>query len=151
MKTSKIAVITAFAASSLSMGAMPLAARADGPLDASTRASAASALAPSVAAGVLVAGTLGALQLSGQAVVASVETVADGTVIVLRGASDAGTASIRVAGAVSVGVGTAVRVVATSTGCAIVAAGRMIAFVPNAVGRELVRQSRTTALRAGDR
>jgi hypothetical protein len=131
--------------------ATPYSAQAGDPADPSTRASAASILTPSVAAGVLVGGTLSTLQLSGQAVVASVETVADGTVIVLRGASDAGTASVRVAGAVSVGVGSAVRVVAMSTGCALMAAGQMIAFIPNEVGKSLVHQSRATALRQADR
>jgi hypothetical protein len=131
--------------------ASPYTAEAGGPADPSTRASTGSILTPSVAAGVLVAGTLSTLQLTGQAVVASVETVADGTVIVLRGASDAGTTSVRVAGAVSVSVGTAVRVVAMSTGCALMAAGQMIAFIPNDVGNSLVHQSRATALRQVDR
>jgi len=125
-------------------------ARAADPSTASTRASAASVLTPSAAAGVLVAGSLSTLQLSGQAVVASVETVADGTVIVLRGASDAGAASVRVAGDVGVAVVSTVRVVAMSTGCALIATGRMIAFIPNEAGRALIHQSRVTALR-GDR
>ncbi len=144
-------VVAIAAVATLSLSVVPLVALADDPFDASTRASGASLVAPSLAAGVVVAGTLSTLQLSGKAVVASVETVADGTVVVLRGASEAETASVRVAGTLSVGVGTAVRVVATSTGCALIAAGRMIAFVPNAVGRELIHQSRTTALRGEGR
>ena len=133
------------------MTAWPVARAAD-PVDASLRASTASILTPSVAGGVLLAGSLSTLQLSGQAVVASVETVADGTVLVLRGASDAGTASVRVVGTVAgVVAGSTVRVVAMSTGCALIAAGRMIAFIPNEVGRALVHQSRMTASRAAER
>jgi hypothetical protein len=133
---------------------VPAASQAADPFDASTRASAASVLAPSVAGGVLIAGSLSALQLSGQAVVASVETVAEGTVLVLRGASEVGTVSVRIVGGASVAAGSVVRVVAMSTGCALIAAGRMIAFIPNEVGTALVHQSRVTAQRnayIGDR
>ncbi len=142
-------------AATLAVAGLVPAARAADPVAASTRASAASLLAPSVAGGVLVSGTLGALQLSGEAVVASVATVADGTIVVLRGASDAGAATIRLAGDASVAtglaVGTAVRVVATGTGCALIVAGRMIALIPDAAGRALVHQSGRTALGTGER
>ncbi len=130
-------------------------ARADGPLDASTRASTASVLAPSVAGGVLVAGTLSALQLGGEAVVderrdsgGRHDRRAPGRV---GAASEATTASVRIAGQALVGVGTVVRVVAMSTGCALIAGGRTIAFVPNAAGQALLHRSRATALRGGDR
>lgn len=130
-------------------------ARAADPGDASTRESGASIAVPSVAGGVLVAGTLSTLMLAGQAVVASVEAAAGGTVVVLRGASDAGTATIRLAGDASVAtglaVGTVVRVVATGAGCALIAAGRVVAFIPDAAGRALVHQSRRTAVGAGAR
>lgn len=118
---------------------------------ASAQASKASALSAASTVAVVVVGSLETLALSGRAVVASVEAVGDGSIVVLRGVAQGGavatSASIHVAGAVSVAAGTVVEVVTTTTGCALMAAGRMIAFVPNEVGRGLIRQSHATAAR----
>lgn len=91
-------------------------------------------------ASVVVSGSLFALTAAGSAVVASVETAGDGSVIVLRGLAGAGSASVRIAGGASVVVGSVVEVVALATGCALIHAGRMIAFVPNEIGRALVHR-----------
>jgi hypothetical protein len=44
-----------------------------------------------------------------------------------------------------VGVGTSIQVVAESTGTALIAAGRILAFIPNEVGRSLLFHARHTA------
>jgi hypothetical protein len=41
----------------------------------------------------------------------------------------------------SVAVGTSVRVVAESTGYAVIASGKLLAFIPNAIGQALLHQS----------
>lgn len=122
-------------------------ARAGDPIDASLRASRASIAAAGFAGSVLVTGSIGALTLAGTAVVTGVEAVGDGSVVVLRGVGGAANASIRLAGGVSLAVGTVVEVVAVGTGCALMQAGRMIAFIPNEVGRSLVHQRQLAELR----
>ena len=117
------------------------------PSAASAAASQASTGSVAEAGSVLVGGSIVALGLAGSAVVTSVEAVGEGSVVVLQGLSDATTASIRVVGGVSVAVGSVVEVVALSTGCVLINAGRMIAFVPNEVGRALVHQRPLASLR----
>jgi hypothetical protein len=94
----------------------------------------------------VVYGSLSAIAASGSAVVASVEVVADASIVVLAGALDAGKASVRLSGraaqGASVAVGTAVDVVAMSTGYMLVAAGKVLAFVPNEAGKALLHHSR---------
>ena len=50
--------------------------------------------------------------------------------------------SATAAGAASVGVGTSVQVIAESTGTALMAGGRLLAFIPNALGRSLLFHAR---------
>ena len=95
---------------------------------------------------IVVAGSLSMLVASGQVVVASVETVGEGIVVVLKGASEAGGASIRMsakaAEGLSLAVGTMVSVVAMSTGHMLVLSGKAIAFIPNEVGKALLHHSK---------
>jgi hypothetical protein len=111
-----------------------------------SRASANASAAASAAVGVVVAGTASALAAGSILTVKAVEKMGDSVVVVLKGASDAGTFSVKVAGnasgAASVAVGTAVSVVAESTGHALVASGKIIAFIPNEVGKSLIHHSR---------
>lgn len=130
------------------VGAMVHApAQAGDPIDASLRASRASIAAAGFAGSVVVTGSIAALTLAGTAVVTGVEAVGDGSVVVLRGLGGAAGASVRLAGGVSLAVGTVVEVVAVGTGCALMQAGRMIAFIPNEVGRALVHQRQLAELR----
>ncbi len=78
--------------------------------------------------------------------VVAVEASADGTVYVLERASDGARASIRVAGraanCVSAAVGTGVTVSVIGSGVVLSAAGEVLAFVPNAIGRALLYNER---------
>ena len=95
---------------------------------------------------VVVAGSMSMLVASGQVVVASVETVGEGIVIVLKGASEAGGASIQMstqaAKGLSLAAGTVVNVVALSTGHMLVLSGKAIAFIPNELGKTLLHHSK---------
>lgn len=77
-----------------------------------------------------------------QAVQASGDVVA----LSLEGASAASRTSAEIARtaaeAASVGVGSVVRVVAESTGTALVASGKVLAFVPNEIGRAMLFHAR---------
>lgn len=79
-------------------------------------------------------------------VVRAVNATAKGVELSLQGVSGAietsATITSELAEAASVGVGTTVRVVAESTGYALVASGVLLAFVPNEVGRGLLHHSR---------
>lgn len=78
--------------------------------------------------------------------VVAVEASVDGTVYVLERASDGARASIKVAGRVADGaskaVGTSVLVTVIGSGVVLSAAGEVLAFVPNAIGRALLHNER---------
>lgn len=77
--------------------------------------------------------------------VTAVKASAQGVELSLKGVSagieTSATIAKGMAEAASVAVGTNVKVVAEATGYALMAAGRMIAFVPNEIGRGLVHRS----------
>lgn len=105
------------------------------------------ASAASVGASLLAGSAVGWVAHEGsELTVKSVQATADGVTLVLRGASDALETSARVSAQVahkaSVGVGTVVKVVAESTGHALVASGELLAFVPNEIGRALLHHAR---------
>lgn len=111
---------------------------------AARSASEASVVIPA-ASGVVVLGSMSMVAASAQVSVKSVEAVGDGVIIVLKGTSDAATASIKLTGQaakeLSVATGTMVNVVAASTGHLLVASGKAIAFIPNEVGTALIHHS----------
>jgi hypothetical protein len=78
--------------------------------------------------------------------VVAVQVASTGTLWVLERASDGARIVLRLsatgAQAVSVGVGTAVLVTATSTGWLLSAAGEVICFVPNELGAALIHHER---------
>lgn len=80
--------------------------------------------------------------------IVAVEASATGTVYVLERVSDGVRASIRVVGKVagqaSLAVGTAVTVSAFAAGVVLSAAGQVLAFVPNAVGKALLHNEQVT-------
>lgn len=81
-------------------------------------------------------------------VVKAVEVTASGVVFVLERVSDGARASVQVSGraasAVSVGVGAAVVVSVIGTGVLLSAAGEVLAFIPNELGRALLHNERVT-------
>ncbi|MDC8759064.1 hypothetical protein OIK44_15905 [Janthinobacterium sp. hw3] len=99
-----------------------------------------------MASGIVLLGSMSMLAASGQVIVSGVESVAEGSVVVLKGASDAGTASIKLTGkaarGLSLAAGTVVSVVAVSTGHALVLSGKIIAYIPNEIGKSLLHHSR---------
>ncbi len=80
--------------------------------------------------------------------VRAVEVSARGTMYLLERASDGAQASVALAGrglgAASIGVGTLVTVSVVGAGVVLSAAGEVIAFVPNALGRALLHNERVT-------
>jgi hypothetical protein len=100
-------------------------------------------------AALVVVGSLSAVAASGTVVVDSIETAGDASLIVLAGASDAAQATVRLSGRAareaSLAVGTSVNVVATSTGYLLVTAGKVLAFIPNEIGKALIHHSRVSA------
>ena len=78
--------------------------------------------------------------------VKAVEVSANGTVYLLERASDGAQASVRVRGSAahgaSLAAGTVVTVSVVGSGVVLSAAGELIAFVPNALGRALLHNER---------
>ncbi|WLI87703.1 hypothetical protein Q4S45_13230 [Massilia sp. R2A-15] len=97
----------------------------------------------------VVYGSMSALAASGTVVVDSVVATGDASVIVLIGASDAARATIQLSGRAareaSLAAGASVNLVATSTGYLLVSAGKVLAFVPNEIGKALLHHSRVSA------
>lgn len=123
------------------------AARA-GEQQGSTNMSNASELATQASATV-VYGSLSAVAASGTVLVESVEVAGDASMIALAGASGAVQATIRLSGRAareaSLVAGASLNVVATSTGYVLVASGKVLAFIPNEIGKALIHHSRTSA------
>ncbi len=98
------------------------------------------------ASGVVVVGSLVPVVLAGSVVVVALEKTGEGVDLLLESAADGSRATVRLSGkaaeGLSVAAGTAVDVTATSTGHVLVAAGKVIAFVPNAAGKALLRSAR---------
>jgi hypothetical protein len=89
------------------------------------------------------------LVMSGAAfTVVAVTAVAEGTLWVLERASDGARFSVTLSAtsvsAASLAVGTAVTVVACSTGWVLSAAGKALAFIPNELGKALLYNERVT-------
>lgn len=78
----------------------------------------------------------------GSVVVTAVQATADGVVWIVENVADGTRASVRVTGhaigASAVAVGTVLTMTATAAGLAISAAGQVVAFIPNEVGRALL-------------
>jgi hypothetical protein len=89
-----------------------------------------------------------AFAASGQLVVKGVEASAKGTVYTLERVSDGAKASVevsgRAAGTASTVVGKAVTVTAMASGTLLSAAGEVIAFIPNEIGKALLHNERVT-------
>ena len=76
--------------------------------------------------------------------VVSVEASANSTALVLERVSDGVRETLYFSGHLSQGVGTAILCTAVSTGYVLSAAGQVIAFVPNEIGKGLLYNERLT-------
>lgn len=98
---------------------------------------------------IVLSGALVTVAASGAVVLASVEVVGDASVVVLTSAADGVSASVRLSGQAarqaSTAVGASVEVVAQSSGYMLIAAGKVLAFVPNELGRALLYSARAGA------
>jgi hypothetical protein len=128
-----LAISAAFAA--------PHAVHAQSPSGALSEASLVPVAISVVLPVVLVAGV-------GSVVVTGVEASAQGTLWVVENVADGVKGSIRfageVAGAAAIAVGTVVIVTVVATGMVLSAAGHVIAFVPNEIGRSLTYNQRVS-------
>lgn len=136
----KIALITAlFAASTL-----PLAAQAGtGCLSCGT-SNGSEAL--SLGVGIIVLGSMSMVAGSGQVVVDTVKTAADGVTIVLKGSTEAASTTIKLSGKglekLALVSGAVIEVSATTTGYLLVSAGKALAFIPNEIGSALLHHNK---------
>jgi hypothetical protein len=123
------------------ISAAPAALAQDSVTRASQGLSNASA-ASLAASGFVVAGSSELIQSSANLTVMALQAAGESVVIVLRGATESVTVSVRTSATIareaSVAVGSAVRVVAESVGFALYVGARLIAFVPNEIGRALI-------------
>jgi hypothetical protein len=96
--------------------------------------------------GLVLAGSVEGAAASGQLVVDSVTRTGEAVVIVLRGASDGAKVSLQFAAdalaVTSLMVGASVVVVSEATGHALMYGGRLVAYLPNEMGRAMVYQAR---------
>lgn len=103
----------------------------------------AAAVAGSVVAVPVVLSTTGAVL-----VIKTVESTARGTVYVLERASDGARVSVEITGRTMLGsaqiIGTSVVVTVVGAGVLLSAAGEVIAFLPNALGKALLHNERLT-------
>lgn len=94
----------------------------------------------------LVRGSGHLLMAGNQASIAAIETVGDVSFITLRAAGQSGTVTIRVArtvvGQALIGTGQLVQVVGIGSGTLLTSSGRLLAFLPNELGKSLVYSNR---------
>ena len=111
-------------------------------------ASVAASHASLAASGLIVEGSVGVLRAGSELTVAAVRLLADASVIVLRDVTTGSEVSVRVAstvvGMTALTIGESVLVVAEAAGSSLIAAGKLIAFIPNDVGSSLLYQARST-------
>ena len=127
-------------AAALFAGSAGAHAHANGPSQASALSAVPVAMSVAAPAMVLSAGAM--------LTVVAVEAGANGTVWILERVSDGVRTSVtlgaEVAGGLSMAVGSAIEVVAMSTGYVLCAAGKALAFVPNEIGAALLYNERVT-------
>ena len=99
----------------------------------------------SVGSAIVVAGPLSVLASAGTVVIASVEVVGDGVVLVLKGSGTASQATVKLstqaAQGLSLVAGSVIVVTAIAAGHVLSQAGKAIAFVPNEIGKALMHHS----------
>ena len=139
MKKLKMLMCTTVVAAALQVSVV----QAQGEMSRGT-SNASSAL--SDASGLVVHGSLTTAAASGKLSVAALNVLGESTVLVLRTSGNAMEVSVQVASQtardLSLGVGSVVHVVADVVGYALIASGRLIAYIPNEMGRSLLYQAR---------
>ncbi|WP_341677369.1 hypothetical protein [Niveibacterium sp. SC-1] len=98
----------------------------------------------------VVGGSVNVLKATGGLVISGVEASGDAVVLTLKslgqGVSEAGEVSLRVGaqtvGGVSFVVGTGVKAIAATGGWALYQGGRLVAFVPDALGQKLLHREK---------
>ncbi|NHZ88621.1 hypothetical protein F2P45_06220 [Massilia sp. CCM 8733] len=99
--------------------------------------------------GNVVFGSMLVVAVGGSVVAQSVETVADGTMVVFKNVADGSTATVKFSGDGARGfsnlVGQTVTVTATASGHVLIAAGKVIAFIPTEIGKGLLHHSQNGA------
>lgn len=142
MNVKRTLVTLAAAACIASFAATPAAATD------STAASAEGSQAAIAGSGMMLDGSANVIRAGGALTIAGITAAGDASVIVLRDVATGSEASLRVgadvAQAGSLAVGQTVSVVAEATGMSLFAGGRLVAFVPNEIGRALVYAARST-------
>lgn len=100
----------------------------------------------SQAASSVVEGSLTTIGASGMLVVTSVEVLAQGSVVVLKGVSDGVSVTVQLSGQAIQGLGLAsgaiVQASAVATGHILISAGKVIAFIPNELGKALIHHEK---------
>ncbi len=100
----------------------------------------------SQAASTVVEGSLTTVGASGMLVVTSVEVLAQGSVVVLKGVSDGVSVTVQLSGQAIQGLGLAsgaiVQASAVATGHILISAGKVIAFIPNELGKALIHHEK---------
>ena len=136
----KLSLISALCASSL----MPLAAQAGNGCPSCGPSNGSEAL--SMGMGFLVLGSMSMVAGSGQLVVDTVKTAADGVTVVLKGSTQAASATIKLSGKgvekLALASGAVVEVSALTTGYLLVSAGQVLAFIPNEIGNALMHHQK---------
>jgi len=111
-----------------------------------SQASAASVDLSSQGLSEIVGGSGHVLMAGSQASIAAIETAGDVTFITLRAVGQSGTVTLRIAstvvGQAMIGTGQLVKVVGIGSGTLLTASGRLLAFVPNELGKSLVYSNR---------
>ncbi|MBI3285321.1 MAG: hypothetical protein HYZ65_10815 [Burkholderiales bacterium] len=96
--------------------------------------------------GIVVLGSISLAAASGTLVVQSVEAVADGVTVVLKGSADAASVTVKLSAQAlqktALVSGTVLQATAVATGYLLVAAGKAIAFIPNEAGQALLHHAR---------
>lgn len=139
----KLPALFIHCAAALALGA-PLDAAAEGRYAhcASCGVAALSLAGPALS----VTGAAFLLASPGSLVVEAVETGAASTILVLKGASDAGKVSVNLSrdalGGVSLATGATIDVVASAAGSTLMLAGKALAFIPNEVGASMLHHRR---------
>lgn len=127
---------------------MPSAQAANGHLSGNLNGS-------GIASVVVVLGSIYLLDASGEVVVKSVVKLGDGVQVVLAGLKDGSQATLHLSGKAAEGfseaIGSSGKLVATSTGHALMFAGKVVAFIPNQVGQALLHHSTANGNAADDK
>lgn len=104
--------------------------------------------AMSQAVGTVVEGSLTTVGASGMVLVTGVEVLAQGSVVVITGVSEGVSVTVQLSGQALQGLGivsgTVLHASAVATGHLLISAGKVIAFIPNALGKALIHHEKVS-------